>query len=56
VKRESHQKYGVIIKRKRLVYDGNDQDGPKFTKEVTGSLDSFATTNQWSMDNLTKQL
>jgi hypothetical protein len=28
VKRESHQKDGVITKRKRLVYDGKDHDGP----------------------------
>jgi hypothetical protein len=26
VKRESHQKDGVITKRQRMVYDGNDRD------------------------------
>jgi hypothetical protein len=41
VKRESHQKDGVITKRKRLVYDGNDHDGPEFAKEVAGSLGAF---------------
>ena len=39
-----------------MVYDGNDQDDTEFTKEVAGSLGSFATANQWSMDNLVEQL
>jgi hypothetical protein len=56
VKRESHQKDGVVTKRKRLVYDGKDQDGPEFAKEVAGSLGDFSTANQWSVDNLTEQL
>jgi hypothetical protein len=56
VKRESHQKDGVITKRQRLVYDGKDDDGPKFAKEVVGSLGDFSTYNQWSMENLTEQL
>jgi hypothetical protein len=41
VKRESHQKYGVITKKQRMVYDGNNQDAPKFAKEVAGSLGAF---------------
>ena len=56
MKRESHQKDGVITKRQRLVYDENDHNGPEFAKEVAGSLGAFATANQWSMDNLTEQL
>jgi hypothetical protein len=56
VKRESHQKDGVITKRKRLVYDGKYHDGPEFAKEVAGSLGDFSTANQWSVDNLTEQL
>jgi hypothetical protein len=43
VKRESHQKYGVITKRQRMVYDGNNQDDPEFAKEVAGSLGAFST-------------
>jgi hypothetical protein len=53
VKRESHQKDGVITKRKRMVYDVNNQDVPEFAKEVVGSLDAFSTDNQWSMENFT---
>ena len=46
----------MITKRKRPVYGGNDRDGPVFAKEVVGSLGSFSTTNQWSVENLTEQL
>jgi hypothetical protein len=56
VKIESHQKDEVITKRKILVYDRSDHDGPKFAREVAGSLASFVTTNQCSVDNLTKKL
>jgi hypothetical protein len=56
MKREFHQKDGVITKRKRLVYDVNDHDGPEFAKEFAGSLGTFTTANQWSMENLTEQL
>jgi hypothetical protein len=38
------------------VYDGKDQDGPEFVKEVAGSLGAFSTANQWPVDNLTEQL
>jgi hypothetical protein len=56
VKRESHKNDGVITKRKRMVYDRNDHDGPEFAKEVAGLLGDFSTSNQWSVENLTKQL
>jgi ABC-type phosphate transport system auxiliary subunit len=56
VKRESHKKDGVITKRKRMVYDGNDHDGPEFAKEVAGLLGAFSTSNQWSVENLAEQL
>jgi len=56
MKRESYQKYEAIFKRHRMVYDRNDRDDIEFTKEVVGSLGAFSTTNQWSVENLTKQL
>jgi hypothetical protein len=46
----------VITKRKRILYDGNNQDAPEFVKEVAGSLGAFAMTNQWYIDNLAEQL
>jgi ABC-type phosphate transport system auxiliary subunit len=38
------------------LYDGKYQDDPKFAKEVSYSLGDFSTTNQWLVENLTKQL
>jgi ABC-type phosphate transport system auxiliary subunit len=56
MKMEYHHKYGVIIKRQRMVYDENDQDDSEFAKEVAGSLGDFSIGNQWFVDNLTEQL
>jgi hypothetical protein len=56
VKRETHQKDGAIVKRKRMVYGGHNRDDTEFAKEVASSLGTFATTNQWSMENLAEQL
>jgi hypothetical protein len=56
VKKESQQKYGVVTKRQKIVDDGKGQDDPEFVKEVAYSLGYFSTANQWSVDNLTKQL
>ena len=39
-----------------MVYDGNNQDVPEFTKEVVGSLDAFSIDNQWFMEILAEQL
>lgn len=39
-----------------MIYEGQGQSDPEFTKEVVDSLGAFATANQWSVDNLTKQL
>jgi hypothetical protein len=55
MKRESHQKYGVTTKRKRMVYDRNDRDDPEFMKEVADLLGAFATANQWFVGNLSEQ-
>jgi hypothetical protein len=39
-----------------MVYDGHNRDDTKFTKEVAGSLGTFSTANQWSVENLAEQL
>jgi hypothetical protein len=56
VKRETHQKDGAIVKRQRMLYDGQNRDDTEFAKEVAGSLGAFATANQWSVENLAEQL
>ena len=47
-----HQKYGTTVKRQRMLYDGQGLDDTKFSREMTGSLDAFATTNQCLVENL----
>jgi hypothetical protein len=37
-----------------MIYYGHGKSDPKFEKEVADSLGDFATTNQWSVDNITK--
>jgi hypothetical protein len=56
IKRETHQKDGVIVKRKIMLYDGQNRDDTEFAKEVVGWLGAFATANQWSVENLSQQL
>jgi hypothetical protein len=56
VRRESHQKEGVVAKRKRMIFDGQGLEDSELTKEMVGSLGTFATTNQWSVENLAEQL
>jgi intein-encoded DNA endonuclease-like protein len=46
VKRETQQKDGVVTKRKRMLYDGNNRYDSEFVKEFVGSLGAFATGNQ----------
>jgi hypothetical protein len=55
IRRESRQKEGVTTKKHKMIYDGQGQSDPEFAKEVADSLGAFATANQWSVDNLTKQ-
>jgi hypothetical protein len=45
-----------LPKKNKMIYDGQGQSDPEFTKEVADSLGAFATANLWSVDNLRKQL
>jgi len=45
-----------VTKRKRMLYDGNNNDDLEFMKEVAGSLGAFSTTNQWLVENLVEKL
>jgi hypothetical protein len=39
-----------------MLYDGHNLEDSEFAKEMAGSLGPFATTNQWSVENLAEQL
>jgi hypothetical protein len=45
-KKECQQKYGVVTKRHKIVYDGKGQNDLEFSKEVIYSLGAFATAKQ----------
>jgi hypothetical protein len=49
VKRESQQKEGVVTKKNRLVYDGQGQNDPEFSKGVADSLGALPLpiNGQW---------
>jgi hypothetical protein len=56
VKREMHQKEGSAVKRHRVLIDGEALEELDFAEEVAGSLGAFATTNQFSVENLKERL
>ena len=56
VKRETHQKEGAIVKRHRVLCDGQALEEANFTMEVASSLGAFSTANQYSVGNLKEQL
>jgi hypothetical protein len=56
VKREMHQMEGSVVKRHRVLIDGEALEEVDFAKEVAGSLGDFATTNQFSIGNLKERL
>jgi hypothetical protein len=56
VKREIHQKEGSIVKRHKVLIDGEALEEVDFVEEVAGSLGVFATTNQFSFGNLKERM
>jgi hypothetical protein len=56
VKRETHQREGLTVKRHIVLYDGQALEEAEIAMEVPGSLGTFATTNQYSVGNLKEQL
>jgi hypothetical protein len=56
VRREIHQRDGATVKKHRVLLDGQALEEEDFATEVAGSLGAFATTNQFSVDNLKEKL
>jgi hypothetical protein len=50
-----HQKEGTIVKRRRVLFDGQALEEADFALEVASSQGAFATTNQYSVGNLKEQ-
>jgi hypothetical protein len=56
VKKEMHQKEGAMVKKHRVLLDGQNLEDEDFATEVADSLGAFATTNLFSVDNLKERL
>jgi hypothetical protein len=39
-----------------MIFDGQGQSDPEFSKQVADSMGDFATTNLWSVDNLREKI
>jgi hypothetical protein len=56
VKQEMHLKEGTMVKKHRVLVDGQNLEDEDFATEVAGSLGAFAMTNLFSVDNLKARL
>jgi hypothetical protein len=56
VRRETRQRDGAIVKKNRVLLDGQALEEEDFATDVAGSLGDFATTNQFSVSNLKEKL
>jgi hypothetical protein len=56
VKQEMHLKEGTLVKKHKILVDGQNLEEEDFSTEVAGSLGVFATTNLFSVDNLKARL
>ena len=51
-----HLKEGSVIKRHKVLIDGEALEEVDFVEKVASSLGDFATTNQFSVRNLKERL
>jgi hypothetical protein len=56
VKREFYQEGESTTKKYKVINDGKDKKNERFTIEIAGTLGAYATTNQFSVEVLKKQL
>ena len=56
VKKEMHLKEGSLVKRHRVLIDGEALEEVEFVEEVVGSLVAFAKASQFSVGNLKERL
>jgi hypothetical protein len=56
VKQEMHAKEGTMVKKNRVLLDGQNLEDEDFATEVADTLGAFATTNFFLVDNLKARL
>ena len=52
VKKEMHQKEGAMVKKHRVLLDGQSLEDEYFSIEVSDSLGDFSIANLFLVDNL----
>jgi hypothetical protein len=56
LKQEMHQREGTMVKKHRVLIDGQNLEEEDFTTEVAGSMGALATTNLFTVDNMKTRL
>jgi hypothetical protein len=56
VKKEMHLREGAMVKKHRVLVDGENLEEEDFATEVSGSIGALAMTNLFLVDNLKTRL
>jgi hypothetical protein len=56
VKQEIYQEVGKVAKKFKILANGKDMKKQEFATQIAGTLEDFATTNQYSVESLKNQL
>jgi hypothetical protein len=56
VKQEMHLREGKMVKKHRVLVDGQNVEEKGFTTKATGSMGALATANSFSIDSLKTRL
>jgi hypothetical protein len=56
LKQEMHQREGVMVKKHRVLIDGQNLEEEYFATEVAGSMGALATTNLFTIDSMRTRL
>jgi hypothetical protein len=56
VKRETHQRASVAVKKYKVLTNGEALEEEEFTDEMEGTLGAYATTNQYSIGTLKERI
>jgi hypothetical protein len=56
LKQEMHQREGAMVKKHRVLIDGQNLEEEDFATEVAGSMGALATTNLFTVDSMRTRL
>jgi hypothetical protein len=56
LKQEMHQRENAMVKKHKIIIDGQNLEEEDFATEVAGSMGALATTNQFTVENMKARL